>query len=141
MKWILGLISLVVLNVNATAGFDFEKATNQMLTDLNSGDTSNFSRHFFSTVKIHNITDKGLDTLQLNQFTPVLDNFRSKHYQEEFTRIDVQEVDNGLTYVNVYFSFFIDGTIAFTGIDHVIWVKDPSQNLEYKIDFITFFID
>jgi len=134
MKWILGILVLFSLNFSANAGFDFEKATNQMLIDLNAGDTLNFNRHFFSTVKIHNIGDKGLETLLLNEFTPVLNNFRSKHYQEEFTKIEVNELDNGLTYVDVYFSFFIDGVIAFTGIDHVIWVKDPAKNLEYKIE-------
>lgn len=134
MKWSLLVLWMALQSSNVQAGFDFTQATGKMLVDLNAGDTSSFRQHFFSTVKIHNVTDKGLETLQLNQFTPVLDHFRSKHYQEEFTKIEVTELDNGLTYVNVYFTFFIDGAVAFTGIDHVIWVKDPAQNLEYKIE-------
>jgi len=128
MKWILGIFCSFIGNAQVNAQFDFKQATEQMLAHLNAGDSVKFCQLFFPDANIHNVGEEGLETLKLIEFSPVLTKFREKKYRGEFTRIEVTQLDNGLTYVDVHFSFFIDRVLAFTGIDHVLWIKDPASD-------------
>ncbi|MBI3133176.1 MAG: nuclear transport factor 2 family protein [Bacteroidetes bacterium] len=123
------LIGCLILSGSAL-GFDFSEATAQMQNDLNRGDSASFFAHFLPDARLYHLGDEGLEMIELADFVPVLKKFRNKEYREDFTKIEVRELETGLTHVDVHFSFYINETFAFAGIDHVIWVK---ENAGYRI--------
>jgi len=132
MKTKYAIVTLMLLIAQIGLCFDFKQSTLQMLADLNAGDSVKFCQHFHSNTGIHNVTDKGLETLIIEEFSPVLAKFKTKQFQEEFTDVDVTELETGLTYVDVRFSFFINNELAFSGIDHVLWISNDG-GVTFKI--------
>ena len=78
MKMKIGILATMLLTAQAAMSFDFKQSTLQMLADLNAGDSVKFCQHFHSNTGIHNVTDKGLETLLLEEFSPVLAKFKTK---------------------------------------------------------------
>src|SRR5688572_3147857 len=90
-------ISSLILSGSALA-FDFEAATQKLQNDLNSGDSAAFFAHFLPDAKLHHLGEEGLETVELLEFAAVLKKFRNKEYREDFTKIQVTELETGLTY-------------------------------------------
>jgi ketosteroid isomerase-like protein len=104
--------------------FDFYQETQNLLKNLNAGDSIAFFNHFQPDAQFHHVGENSLETLALSDFSPVLQKFKSGEYREEFTKITMTDLETGLTYVDVQFNFYINDTYSFSGIDHVIWVKN-----------------
>lgn len=129
MKRLLSVYFIVLFPVMGMS-FDFYAQTESLLKNLNAGDSAAFSNHFQPGAELHHVGESSLETIHLSDFSTVLLKFKSGQYREEFTKIEVNDLETGLVYVDVHFSFYIDNTFSFAGIDHVIWVKSGD---DYKI--------
>ncbi len=101
---------------------DLEQKTLAFMDDLNSGDSLKIRSYFLEQAIITHVDSDTLLYLNLDDFLTVAPKFESRQFQENFYKIDVREFKNGLAYVDVFFRFFIDGEMAFSGVDHVVWV-------------------
>ena len=120
----IGLFLTVILMSGAASAFDFTEATRKMQNDLNKGDSAAFVTHFLPQAQLHHLGDEAFETITLNDFTGVLKKFKNGEYREDFTEITVTALETGLTYVDVAFTFYINEKVAFSGVDHVVWVPD-----------------
>ncbi|MBK7129771.1 MAG: nuclear transport factor 2 family protein [Crocinitomicaceae bacterium] len=120
---------LIFLLSSSLHAFNHEvySLTEDLHTKLNAGDSSGFFNFFTKDALLHNLSETGLETITLEAFAGVLTKFRSGEYKEDFTQIEVRDLETGLVYADVSFSFFINEKLAFTGIDHVLWIKENNQ--------------
>jgi ketosteroid isomerase-like protein len=110
--------------------FDFYQETQNLLKNLNAGDSVSFFNHFKPEAQFHHLGENGIETLALQDFSPVLRKFKAGQYREDFTKVEVNDLETGLVYVDVYFTFYIDNQFSFAGVDHAIWIKSADT---YKI--------
>jgi hypothetical protein len=110
--------------------FDFYQETQNLLKNLNAGDSVSFFNHFKPEAQFHHVGENGIETLALQDFSPVLRKFKAGQYREDFTKVEVNDLETGLVYVDVYFTFYIDNQFSFAGVDHAIWIKSADT---YKI--------
>ena len=123
MKKIVSIVFLVLLALSAQAQPDLEQKTLSFMDDLNAGDSVKIRSYFMDQAIIRHVDTDTLVLLSLDDFLLVCPQFESKRFQEDFYKIDVKEFKNGLAYVDVYFRFFIEGEMAFSGVDHVVWIQ------------------
>lgn len=123
-------MALMVFLPGWALSFDFYAETEKLLKNLNSGDSLSFFDHFDSNALLHHVGEEGLETISQKDFALVLHKFKSGVYREDFTKVEVNDIETGLVYVDVHFSFYINNEFSFAGIDHVIWVKSAET---YKI--------
>lgn len=128
MKHLLFVLTVLIIATIGRSNFNFEQTSKEFLVDLNAGDSAKFMQHFQPNAIVYNITENGLEQLAIKDFSQVLEKFKTKQYREEFTKIKVTQLESGLTYVDIDFTFYINEKVAFKGVDHVLWVKDSSGN-------------
>ena len=115
---VLLVISSVVLGKDV-----LKERTLAFMQDLNSGDSAKIRSYFVPDAHIYHVDRDTFIDLSLDDFIYVAPNFASKKFQEEFYEIKTHGFNNGFAYVDVNFHFFIDGEMAFSGLDHVVWVE------------------
>lgn len=123
------IVWLIFISLASLPAFNHEvyTLTEELHHKLNEGDSSGFFNFFTKDALLHNLSDTGLETITLESFAGVLTKFKSGEYNEDFTQIDVRDLETGLVYADVSFSFYINEKLAFTGIDHVLWIKENNQ--------------
>ena len=126
MKIVLLLLLIVGISYDGRSNFNFEQNTKEFLIHLNDGDSARFMQHFQPTAIVYNITENGMEQLAIKDFSQVLQKFKAKQFREEFTSIKATQLESGLTYVDIDFTFYINEVVAFKGVDHVLWVKDST---------------
>lgn len=122
------LFSTLILSSSAFS-FDFEADTRKLWDDLNAGDSVAFSSHYFPGAVLYSVKADGVQNVPISNFIRILTKFKNKEYREEITKVTVRELQNGLTYVDVHFNFYINEAFSFSGIDHVIWIEENSEYL------------
>lgn len=129
MKSILVLI-FSFLWCSLSMSFEARQTAEKLLLSLNAGDSASFFQFFTADAQLHHISDNGLETMPLLEFSEVLTKFKTGQYREVFEKIEIHDIQTGLIYADVSFKFYINEALSFSGVDHIIWVKNKE---DYKI--------
>lgn len=125
------LIAFILTLGSVSQGKSLYESAKIMMSDLNTGDSALFLHHFEPGVILHHLGDNGLESISLEAFVQVLPKFKNGEYREDVIAIHATELQTGLCYVDIEFSFFINDVLAFSGIDHSLWIQNKEG--EYKI--------
>ncbi len=131
-RYIVLCIGLAVFNP-ASSQEILKVRTLAFMADLNSGDTTRIKSYFLPEAHIYHVDTDTMIDLTVSDFLYSAPNFSSGKFREEFYEIEVDNFENGFAYTNVRFRFFLDGEMAFTGLDHHCWTI---RNGEYFIHSI-----
>jgi len=88
---------------------------------LNKGDSIEIVPYFHPTARIKHVGEDQVWDLSLQQFLKVSPKFKSDLYSEEIMRLEVRSFESGLTYADVHFDFYIEGSYSHSGIDHICY--------------------
>lgn len=108
--------------VNLNSQEILKERTLAFMSDLNSGDTARIKSYFLPEAHIYHVDTDTMIDLSLRDFLYSAPNFESGKFREEFYEIEVDNFENGFAFTNVRFRFFLDGEMAFSGLDHLCWV-------------------
>lgn len=129
MKRVIAIFFPVLFSLGVFGQLDLEEKTLSFMEDLNAGDSAKIRTYFMDQALIRHVDKDTLVLMSIDDFLGICPEFQSKRFQEDFYKIDVKEFKNGLAYVDVYFRFLIDGEMAFSGVDHVVWIQRGEEML------------
>lgn len=85
---------------------------------LNKGDSTEMITYFHPNCRVKHLDDKEVWDLSLPEFLGVCPKFKSDYFSEEINQLKVYEFESGMTYVDVYFEFYMEGSYTHSGLDH-----------------------
>lgn len=116
------LIWIGLLSSAAWSQIDsLELNTRHFYAALNKGDSLGIATYFHHSATISHVGQEDAFTLSLSDFLGVAPKFKSDFFSEEITRMELKKYASGLCYVDVYFDFYIEGSYAHSGVDHLCY--------------------
>lgn len=127
MKSVGWLFFSFIISIPIITQAGIEKRTIEFYAALNKGDSIDVVRFFHPESHIKHVGKSDVWDLPLDEFLGVCPKFKSDHFSEEITKLQVHEFGLGLTYVDVYFDFYVDGTYSHSGLDHFCWTYHKGE--------------
>lgn len=111
----------LIINICLGQSDTLESMTRQFYATLNQGDSTAIKAYFHEGAFISHLGKDDSFTLTLSQFMTVAPKFKNDHFSEEISCVTITSFTSGLSYVDVYFDFYIDGSYVHSGIDHICY--------------------
>ncbi|MDA7803743.1 nuclear transport factor 2 family protein [Crocinitomix sp.] len=137
MKYIVGFLAILSTLLSYSQN-DLEGLTRDFYAALNKGDSTETAAFFHPTAHIKHVSNESVWDLSLAKFLGECPKFLSDYYAEDVMDIAVQTFESGLSYVDVYFDFYVDGSYSHSGVDHICWsTREGELKIEsvYSSDF------
>lgn len=127
---------------SASAADALENLTREFYGALNKGDSAEMIVFFHENCRVKHVSKNDVWDLPLTEFFGVCPKFQSGHFSEDINRMEVNQFESGLCYVDVYFDFYVEGKYSHSGVDHFCWTRRKGKlKIEsvYSSDFETGF--
>ena len=115
-----------------------EGLTRGFYAALNKGDSIGIANYFHSNCRIKHVGIDNVWDLSLGEFLAISPKFKSDYYSEEIIKLEVHTFGTGLSYVDIYFDFYMEGSYSHSGLDHFCWTfRNGEMRIEsvYSTDF------
>lgn len=121
------VLVLLGFSFSASATEDMEKLTYAFYAALNKGDSADMIIYFHDNCRVKHVSENDVWDLPLSEFFGVCPKFKSNYFSEEINRLEVNQFESGLCYVDVYFDFYVEGTYSHSGLDHFCWTRRKGE--------------
>ena len=112
---------------------DIDSLVRVFYNALNKGDSLEIADYFHSEARIKHIGEVRVWDLSLHEFLEVAPKFKSDYYSEEITQLEINTFQSGLTYADVHFDFYVEGSYSHSGVDHICY---SNRKGKFKIESV-----